>query len=457
MEQIRNNTALCFQLGGCLMAIMIFFGCKKNESIQAFPAKPVKVLQNFSGRVLHLYSDTVYVLSGSGPFVRNNGEQLIIDEGTLIKVNAQGAPAGITINQGAVIVANGTRNNPIIFTSNDLTGDQFRNWSGITINGRSVDNSAPGGATDLTDFSGTLRYVRVEFAGLVFNRVGSRSIVENVQVSYSNPEPSFKIQGGSFNARYLVSYACGGAADFHFSNGYSAGMQFLLAYRHPFFGGPGAGIFNTLAGLFIETNTFNPLAKPVTYPVISNLTVIGPDVVNGSTPYYKDTSAAFRTGALVTSAGALFRLRNCVFAGFTASAWYLDDSTTANALRGGMAEMTRSVIQAGYADRATCLMPRSYRDFNSDHFMAFTLDTMFHNRILTGFGELKLNDPFNYDAPDPFPSTESPLLTGAGFEGAVFSNPFFTKTSYIGALGTDNWLSGWTNFIPLKTNYNIPQ
>jgi len=48
----------------------------------------------------------------------------------------------------------------------------------------------------------------------------------------------------------------------------------------------------------------------------------------------------------------------------------------------------------------------------------------------------------------------SPVLTGANFEETPFSDPFFNKVSYVGALGTDNWLKDWTNFMPLRTRYN---
>jgi len=65
-------------------------GCKKAEDIKASDTKPQKNLTDNNGmpapdriKLVHLYKDTVYTLSEN--FVRQDGEQLIIDEGTIIK------------------------------------------------------------------------------------------------------------------------------------------------------------------------------------------------------------------------------------------------------------------------------------------------------------------------------------------------------------------------------------
>ena len=66
-------------------------------------------------------------------------------------------------------------------------------------------------------------------------------------------------------------------------------------------------------------------------------------------------------------------------------------------------------------------------------------------------------EPFNYANPNLLATDASALLTGANFDSADFINTFFTKTTYRGAIGTDNWLQGWTNFTPLNTDYNLPR
>jgi hypothetical protein len=92
--------------------------------------------------------------------------------------------------------------------------------------------------------------------------------------------------------------------------------------------------------------------------------------------------------------------------------------------------------------------------YTSEDFKNYALQPVFGHRLFSSSDEFMLTDPFNYDVdPDPLPKTGSPLLTGANFDG-LFSDPFFEKVEYRGALGTNNWMQGWTNFLPLQTNYN---
>ena len=146
--------------------------CTKKEDISVEPKKPEKDILEFAinnnyPKVIHLYSDTVYNISTV--FNRFDGEQLIIDAGTLIKIgkfdkNAQSGSTlgGIFIGPGGSIIANGTAQKPIIFTSSAPTGLQGTNWQGIYIKGKSFNN---GGGTlgNASDFSCSLKYVRIEF------------------------------------------------------------------------------------------------------------------------------------------------------------------------------------------------------------------------------------------------------------------------------------------------------
>src|SRR5215831_3039916 len=172
-----------------LLLVISGTGCKKAEDVTTSAVKPEKILVGFTGgnssmnriKVVHLYKDTVYLLMDN--FIRFAGEQLIIDEGTLIKVKAGGQLVSIIINPGGVITANGNASQPIIFTSNTPAGNQTLNWDGITIRGNASNNlTTPNG--NASDNSGTLNYVRIEFARLVLNGVGNLTTINNVQVSY---------------------------------------------------------------------------------------------------------------------------------------------------------------------------------------------------------------------------------------------------------------------------------
>jgi len=450
-----NKYLYPIKLLACLGMIAFYVsGCKKKEDIEISRARPEKTIEAFFGKdinvnrpdIIHLYKDTVYTLSQF--LERRPGEQLIIDEGTVIKVNP-GFNSYIIIDTGAILVANGTAGNPVVFTSNAAAGTQNTNWGGLIIQGKAVDNSLnPGG--NPSDFSGSLNFVRVEFAKLTLTGVGNQTLVQNIQVSYSSSN-SFEINGGSFNARNLVSYACAGPADFYLSRGYSGKMQNLLAYRHPFFASTGY----TNAGIYIENNADNPGATPRTIPVISNATVLGPDGQNGSASSYGDTTK--RSAALVTTKNATFHIRNSIFMGFPKTSWYLDDGLTADNIRYDRAEVDYSLFQSDDSNRVFYLQPSVYPPFANDDLKNFVLGSPFHNQLLASSADFMFQDPFNYDHPNPSPKDNSPVLQGADLNGTNFNNDFFNKVGYRGALGKDSWLQGWTNFTPIKTNYNFPQ
>jgi hypothetical protein len=438
-----------------------FISCRKQDTITTSRQKPEKVLTAiFSGRggqqsrlrTIRLYKDTVYVLTES--FSRIAGEQLVIDAGTIIKM----APGiQVDIEPGAFIAANGSASKPIIFTTNLPTGSKGAQWNGIKIKGKSANN-ATGSQGDPSDNSGSMQFVRIEFGSLTLESVGDGTVINHVQVSYSGTQSSFRFSGGGFNARYLVSYACGGSSDFYVTNGYQGKIQYLMAQRHPFFGQYTNDPPAVFTGLYISNNEFNNIsAIPKTELIISNLTIMGPDTQTGTKPEYLDSTNGGNTAAMVTSANAGFQIRNAALLGFPLSSWIITDSNTANSVNFLRAQFTSSVVQSGVPKWVFFIRPGVYRRYQSSDFLDFMLEPRFKNRVYNTVDDFQLEDPFNYDEPDLVPKTNSSLLFGADFTGLVFSDPFFAKTEFIGAFGRDNWTIGWTNFIPLKTYYNPPR
>ncbi len=450
--------------GYSLIAAFYLFGCDKNETVKTSPLKPEVVLGERSNTaIVHLYSDTVYILNVN--FVRNAGQELVIDEGTLIKVQStQGTSdiGSIVVQPGGVIKVNGSRNKPVVFTSRTYTGTQGYNWGGITINGKAKNNTR-GNSGDTTDFSGSLTFMRIEFAPLVLDAVGSKTIIENVMVSYtgksvqSPAENSFKISGGSFNARNLVSYACGGPADFYITNGYNGKLQNMLAYRNPLFGAIGNLPENTLAGVFISNNeNGDATAEPNTFPIVSNLTVLGPNGIKGSSATYL---SANRTAALIVDYNAAFSIRNSLLLGFPGGGIFVADASTAANIETGKAVISTTYFHANDSAHTFYLADGVYPPNNSYTLANVLLDPVLKNvkyaSPVSNTSDFGFADPFNYNNPNLVPKDISPVLSGADFSGPLYDT-FFIAVNNIGAVGKDNWLTGWTNFIPLKTNYNIP-
>lgn len=447
------------------------YACKKEPVFKTYDRPETTISSNnprLHDKIVHLSKDTVYVITSA--IQRNTGEVLKIDAGTLLKM---GDNTSITINTGGRIEASGTAEEPIIFTSSAAKGSQGfvsysnnsneHSWMGISIHG-----NYPNPIDSTNQGTGILRYVRIEFAGESYNRgnfqqlpslflkdVGSGTTIENIETSYSVSYSSFQISGGNVNARNLVSYASGNS-DFVLTDGYTGMLQNLLAYRHPFFSPQtatfGSGV--TLAGLLINGST--------TFPSISNVTVIGPNDQSGTNPKYFDTvrAGAFgsldgsKVAALVVSGGK-FRIRNSVFMGFPRIGFIMDDRNSAISLQNGPSEFAHSIVHSNDESHVFFLTPNTYPPYNSNDLKSFVLQPQFANAIYNDASQFMFNNPYNYNvAPDPSPKSNSPLLSTANFDGVVFNNSFFIKVGNVGALGKDNWIKGWTNFIPLQTNYN---
>jgi len=181
-----------------------------------------------------------------------NGVTLTIEEGTVIQglaadnISNADAISALIVSRGGVIEAEGTADEPIIFTSefDDVTDDDDLNlddetesrglWGGVIIMGKAPIGAASTEATieglpegDGTiyggevadDYSGTLKYVSIrhggsEFApdeeinGLTLGGVGSKTVIEHVEVVY-NLDDGIEFFGGTVSVKWgLVAY-CG--------------------------------------------------------------------------------------------------------------------------------------------------------------------------------------------------------------------------------------------------------
>lgn len=271
-----------------------------------------------------LDASVVYLLKG---FVYvKNGVTLTIPAGTVIRGDKV-SKATLVVTRGGKINAEGTAAKPIVFTSNEAVGNRAPgDWGGIIILGKSTNNIPGGeglieggltlpegnhGGNIPDDNSGVLRYVRVEFPGIAyatnneingitFGSVGSKTVVDYVQVSYSGDD-SFEWFGGTVNAKHLVSIA--NVDDiFDFDNGFSGRLQFLVAQRNPELADQ-AGQSNG-----IESDNSEKVwdSNPRTRPVISNMTLIGPGV----------TADAKHEYANLWRRGSKMILANSIFIGF---------------------------------------------------------------------------------------------------------------------------------------------
>ena len=275
---------------------------------KVYPTPTVTISTNITTNTTWTAGNT-YALGGQ-IYVKNNAT-LTIEPGVVIASNVAGA--GLFITKGAKLIAEGTVTSPIVFTSGNTPGNRARgNWGGVILLGKgfyninsginniegipaSADTEFGGGATpDDTDNSGSLKYVRIEYAGftygaagsnteingLTMGAIGSGTKIDFVQVSYANDD-SFEWFGGAVNCSHLVAFN-GLDDDFDTDNGFSGSVQFCLAIKQPTAADTSdSNCFET------DNNSTSAAGTSFTRGIFSNCTLIGPlyrsTLANGGT------------------------------------------------------------------------------------------------------------------------------------------------------------------------------
>ena len=220
---------------------------------------PAEVLSGTITQNKTLTADKRWLLSGQVKVTQK--ATLTIEPGTTVCGDATDPQkvSFLNIDQDAKLVADGSREKPIVFTSSRKPGERrTSDWGGVVLRGRAPINLPPGdgsacgslegnagsygpcGTLRSDDSSGVLRYVRIEFAGrevapdnelngLTFGGVGSGTVIDYVQV-HRGSDDAFEFFGGTVNVRHLVAT---GALDdsFDWDQGYSGKGQFLVSQQ----------------------------------------------------------------------------------------------------------------------------------------------------------------------------------------------------------------------------------
>ncbi|MFV0248130.1 MAG: hypothetical protein ACK5H1_04115, partial [Tenacibaculum sp.] len=430
-----------------------------------------------------------------------NGKTITIEPGVIIKGNYTNTgcsivPGTLVIERGAKIEASGTASQPIVFTSNDSAptpGD----WGGVVVLGRAsvnikVDPAVSGTANGIgaieglptpnntglygdipavdNDNSGTLRYIRIEYAGdeigeanelngLTLGGVGSGTTLEYIQVSFGLDD-GFEFFGGTVNGKYLVANR-NGDDDFDTDQGYNGSLQFGVVIREPQ-GESGFLSSRPLNGS--ETNGDQDDAylngpNDYTSASLSNFTIIGPYQNNCGESVHENYSSG-----IYLRDNSDQNLYNSVIFGFNSGIRISDDKGAEGAVNFNTSAIpNNSLIDV---KNTTLVVPAEGEGFatlddaTDTDFDAAFLSPALNNSILeagdceiekvsmaavAGLSASAWSGIFGVQ-PNLNPLAGSSLLGSASFTN-INSNGFFTVVNYRGAFAeNDNWLNGWTNW-----------
>ena len=458
--------------------------CTKTDTTTPPTDKSVKVITGTLTGNITWSKDTIYQLSG---FVRVGTDDgttidnaagakatLTIEAGTLI-IGDKASKATLIIQRGSKLIAIGTASAPIVFTSSKSEGAKAAgDWGGLVICGLAPINIAGGhaeleggyggyfGGNDPADNSGSLKYVRVEYAGIpinpnqeinsfTFGGVGNGTTLSYLQASYGGDD-CYEWFGGTVNADHLIAYR-GTDDDFDTDNGFSGHVQFGLGIRDKNIADFGAG--GASNGFESDNDANSSTNSPYTTAEFCNMTIVGPK---------KDTATAvatpFKNGALLRR-NTKEKIFNTVIIGYP-NAISIDGNTSVANTQDASLQIKNSVIAGttgtgglGYFVLGDVTIPSATTTWNTTTWATvkdWYLDASFGNSIVPRWDNLGI-DASIFDAgvtPTLTLSGSSSLLTGASFTGL---SPAFTTVAYKGAFGSTDWTTGWVEWNPQVKKY----
>lgn len=386
-----------------------------------------------------LYADTTYTLQGT--VLVPAGVTLTVQPGTTILGDANTPTTFLLVRPGGKLMADGTADRPIVFTSSRAAGSRQRgDWGGVVLVGSAPANCSncqgegpvgSYGGTNPDDNSGVLRYVRIEYVGQVFTAdnelngltlygVGRGTTIDHVQVHYGLDD-GIELFGGTVNIKYALVT---GAEDdsFDYSTGWSGKGQFWLAQQDPNIGDK---------GFEVDGNEDSYAAQPYTNPQIYNFTLVGKGPAGNAASTVSPDALHLRRG----TAGKVY---NGVVVGW-ANGLDIDDQDTVNRCQEGMMTVSNVLF--------TDISGELYEPEVSkpDEFEAACLGQPATHQLSSVAGPL-LVAPYERATPNFQPVAGSAVLTAQ--VAAPPTDGFFSPVNYLGAVAPTGtpWYTGWTTF-----------
>ncbi len=357
-----------------------------------------------------------------------DGVVLTIEAGTTIKSNAtdgNGLAPALIVNRGGKIMADGTLEMPITFTSVIDSIDynpQTQTWGGLIILGNApIANSGgeafvegltgvPYGGNDPNDNSGILRYVRVWYGGSVIGQdneingitlagVGNGTVVDHCEVAY-NKDDGFEMFGGTVDLTYC-SVVRVGDDSFDTDNGYQGRGQFLYVHRD----------VDSDRCMEMDNKTDDNLdSQPRSHPTFSNMTCYGANGSNDLAKLREGTGGDHRNLIMLDGSGD--GIEN-------------EDN--------GTETVTQDLNMGTYPDYL----------YISPNTIFYNVATPFKDDAVANFNYIEGDENLGISGDNPLPNAGSQAFENIDNVKETDDN-FFQQTNFKGAFGTENWLNGWS-------------
>ena len=389
-----------------------------------------------------LGNDVVWELDGAviAGGDKENSVELIIRAGTKV---IGGSDAYLVISRDSKIQAEGSKTQPIVFTSKESalgeTGEAGQ-WGGLVLLGNAPVNTCPDldacdasfevgnhsyGGNDSEDSSGSIKYVRVEFGGFKINdtqemngisfaAVGSGTQVDHIQIHLNNDD-GVEFWGGNVSISHVVL-----TENFDDSLDWTNGWQ--GSAQHVYIRQQDNGSNRGIEG---DSNS-DADATPQSQPVLANVTIA---VANG------ENSGGDHAEGILFRKGTGAHAYNILVKGGVDSGECLeinDDNTVVSA-QDATLTMQNSLID--------CVEPFKNAKADAEKGRSLSLDV--EAWFLAQQGNLAAAADLN----GYMPNSSSVALTGGA---ADLSNldARLEDAGYIGAFdGTNDWTQGWTTAI----------
>jgi hypothetical protein len=375
----------------------------------------------------------------SGPvFVGDDASEtlLTIEPGVTVYADAASEETTfLVVRRHSKLIAEGTEEAPIVFTTSAEVGQRERGmWGGIILNGLAPLNTgdeAQGegntgfyGGDQPDDSSGILKYVRVQFAGdlitsenelngVAFQGVGSGTTVDFLQVHMSSDD-GVEFFGGTVNTKHLVLSGMGDDS-LDWTNGWQGKAQFVVIKQFDDNGDRGIEADNLEQDLD---------AQPRSHPTLSNLTIIG---------------GAVGDAGILLRAGTAANIYNAIVTGFSAACLDIDNLPTYANGWDASSESYSGALTIEHSIVHGCAAPFASEDEEipaAD--LPFTVEQWFSEMPENRQVDPQLTDIQNHDFR---PAADSPAASGA----KIPEDSFFEQVDFIGAVGpNDDWAAGWT-------------